>query len=73
VSGRFFEPPFGSSFPFLQKGERASSLVVKDFRVAPPSPRFDFPRERISRLGSKNLLAVSHLLSGYDVLPVGLL
>jgi hypothetical protein len=32
-------------------GERASSLVVKDFRVAPPSPGFDSPRERIFRLG----------------------
>jgi hypothetical protein len=27
-----------------------SSLVVKDFRVAPPSPGFDSPRERIFRL-----------------------
>jgi hypothetical protein len=29
--------------------ERASSLVVKDFRVAPPSPGLDFSRERIFR------------------------
>jgi hypothetical protein len=27
------------------------SLVVKNFRVAPPSPGFDSPRERIFRLG----------------------
>ncbi|PWZ19426.1 hypothetical protein Zm00014a_038597 [Zea mays] len=31
--------------------ERASSLAVKDFRVAPPSPGFDSYRERIFRLG----------------------
>ncbi|PWZ07033.1 hypothetical protein Zm00014a_016906 [Zea mays] len=31
--------------------ERASSLVVKDFQVAPPSPGFDSPRKRIFRLG----------------------
>jgi hypothetical protein len=34
-----------------RSGERASSLVVEDFRVAPPSPRFDSPRERIFKLG----------------------
>ncbi|AQK87765.1 F-box protein [Zea mays] len=38
-------------FLLYHTGERASSLAVKDFRVAPPSPEFDSYRERIFRLG----------------------
>jgi hypothetical protein len=33
----------------VDSGERASSLVVKGFRVALPTPGFDPPRERIVR------------------------
>jgi hypothetical protein len=36
---------------YVMFSERASSLVVKGFRVAPSSPRFNPPRGRIFRLG----------------------
>jgi hypothetical protein len=45
-----FFVPISLSF-YFNSCERVSSLVVKDFRVAPPSPGFDSPRERIFRLG----------------------
>jgi hypothetical protein len=44
-------PGFQTAILQLCMSERASSLVVEDFRVAPPSPGFDSPRERIFRLG----------------------
>jgi hypothetical protein len=44
--------------------ERASSLVVKGFRIAPPSPGFDPPRgEFLAWL--KSLLVVPRPLPGY--------
>jgi hypothetical protein len=36
---------------WIDVGERASSLVVNDFRIAPPSLGFDPSRRRIFRLG----------------------
>ena len=45
-----------------------AGLVVKGFRVAPPSPGFDLPRGQIFRISEKNLLAMSHLFSSYDIM-----
>jgi hypothetical protein len=57
----------GLSPLFVSGSERASSLVVKGFRVAPPSPGFNPLGGQFLGLVKKTPL-VSHPLSGYDVL-----